>query len=126
MIVPTNGRIVWYHPGAGDVLAAAQSSYGNQPLAAIVTHVWNNHLVNLCVFSPDGVTASRTSVTLVQDDDGALDSSQSYCAWMPFQLGQAERAEAAEKAAAAAVPQASAPAPASTAPAVEPASPASA
>jgi len=97
MIVPTNGRIVWYYPGSADPLATVLSAHAHpQPLAAIVAWVWNNHMVNLVVFTPDGTApVARTSVMLLQDDDAAPEG-QSYCAWMPYQLGQAARAEAAE------------------------------
>lgn len=82
MITPTVGRIVWYHPPA--------SIPTDQPWAAIVAHVWSDVCVNLAVFTPDGVMASDTSVLLLQD--GASSPPEgSYCEWMPYQIGQANR-----------------------------------
>ncbi len=89
MIVPSVGCVVWYHPNRGD----PGPHPGDQPLAAIVTHVWNDRLVNLAVFSADGVPFPRTSVRLTQDDD-AIELGQAQ--WMPFQVGQAAKHAAAE------------------------------
>lgn len=47
---PTVGRIVHYH------------DHSNEPLAAIITKVWSDTMVNLAVFSEGGTTYSRTSV----------------------------------------------------------------
>lgn len=90
MIEPTNGRILWYHPAPDE-----QITHGTQPLAAIVCHVWYSRMVNLRVFDSNGNGASRTSVMLVQEGD--VVPSSSYCTWMPYQVGQAERTRQAEK-----------------------------
>lgn len=92
MITPTPGRIVHYRPGPGDV---ANHSIG-EPLAAIVCHVWNDRMVNLCVFDANGNPMPRTSVVLLQPGDQAP-TGGAYCEWMQYQLGQAERARAAEE-----------------------------
>lgn len=86
MIEPSNGRIVLFGP---------------EKLAAIVTHVHSERMVNLCVFSPEGIPIPRTSVPLLQDEDEAPIGTHSYCQWMPYQKGQAAKTEALEKAAAA-------------------------
>ena len=88
MIIPTVGRIVHFTPGGYDGIARA-----GQPLAAIVAYVWSERMVNLTVFDSNGLPHSRTSITLLQDDDTASDGS-AYCAWMPYQLGQAAKTEA--------------------------------
>jgi hypothetical protein len=86
MISPTIGRIVWYRDGS------------SQPLAAIVTYVWSDRLVNLAVFNPnDCLPFGKTSVTLMQDGD-QLPVGESYAEWMPYQKGQAAKHDA-EKAA---------------------------
>lgn len=72
---------------------------GDQPLAAIVTHVWSDTCVNLAVFDSNGVSQGRTSVTL-EHGAPSLNASR-YCEWMPFQKGQAAKTEALETAAAA-------------------------
>ena len=87
MIPPTVGRVVWYHPTQQDPGIPP----GDQPLAAIITHVWNARMVNLVVFASEGVPFAKTSVRLAQDDDVAeLGQAQ----WMPYQVGQAKKHEA--------------------------------
>lgn len=93
MIVPTNGRVVWFTPAAHDTL---HSSYGDKPWAAHVCHVWHERMVNLLVIQPDGQTRIETSVALLQDDDPRPDAGR-YAEWMPYQNGQAAKAEALEK-----------------------------
>lgn len=89
MIKPTIGRVVWYRANDNDPIKLDSK----QPLAALVTYVHSDRMVNLVVFDPNGVPASRTSVTLVQEGDGILNGS-SYAEWMPFQVGQAKKHEA--------------------------------
>lgn len=96
MIPPTIGRVVWFTPSVND-----DSRFDvKQPLAAFVTYVWHDRLVNLTVFSQDGTTppAQKTSVMLLQDDDLKPETGY-FASWMPYQKGQAAKAEAAEKAA---------------------------
>ena len=90
MIVPSIGRVVWFWPET-----TSSGAWVDQPLAAIVTYVWNERMVNLAVFDRNGVAHSRTSVTLLQDDDAPNEGGH-YCEWMPFQKGQAAKAEALE------------------------------
>lgn len=89
MIKPTVGRVVWFY----------HSTAPQEPLAAIVSHVYDDQLVNLMVIERDGNTRGLMDVQLLQDDDKP--DEDWWCAWMPYQLGQAARAEAAEKAASA-------------------------
>ena len=86
MIEPTVGRIVWFFTPA---------SIGD-PQAAIVTRVWSNTMVNLCVFNFDGNISSVTSVDLLQDDTKPSGQSR-WCEWMPYQKGQAAKTEALEQ-----------------------------
>lgn len=88
MIKPTIGRVVHYYPMHHDEVA--------QPFAALITYVHNDRLVNLAYFDAGGVAGSAKVVTLLQDDEIAADGSD-YCCWMPFQKGQAQKAEALEK-----------------------------
>lgn len=87
MIIPTVGRIVHFTFGGFDSIVKSE-----QPFAAIVTYVWNDRMVNLAVFDVNGLPLSRTSIRLLQDDDTAQEG-ESYCAWMPYQLGQAAKTE---------------------------------
>lgn len=92
MIKPTIGRVVWFHPSSN----GADSSFAPAAIcAAIVAHVHSDVLVNLAVFDANGVSHSKTSVKLVQDNEKAPDSGY-YCEWMPFQKGQAAKTEALE------------------------------
>lgn len=79
MIKPTIGRVVWYQPNGTE-------GY-NGPLAAIVCHVHSDTMVNLAVLDPNGNPLSRTSVVLVQDDDGRPVGP--YAEWMPYQKAAA-------------------------------------
>lgn len=93
MIKPSVGRVVWYYPAAGDPCFSA--SY-KAPYAAHIAYVWSDTCVNLMVISPEGQPLQKTSVELVHDDS-VLPPNQSYCAWMPFQKGQAQKTEALEQ-----------------------------
>lgn len=95
MIKPTVGRVVWYYPGPGD--PTFSDSYA-PPFAAHVAYVWSDRRVNLMVISPEGQPQQKSSITLVQEGDATPEHG--YCAWMPYQKGQAAKAEALEKAAA--------------------------
>lgn len=94
VIAPTVGRIVWFHKGTGqDALIEIDS---RQPMAAIITYVHHDRLINVTVFNHEGVCYPLTSVQLLQDGEiGALDAF--YCEWMPFQKGQAMRTQELEQ-----------------------------
>lgn len=103
MIKPTNGRVVWYTPNDADCAprhASPESglpslpsmAYSGSPLTAHVCAVHGDRMINVLVIDGNGVTWPRCSVTLVQDGDPMPEGR--YCQWMPYQLGQAARAEA--------------------------------
>lgn len=92
VIKPTVGRIVWYWPGATD----PGIDNGDQPLAAIVTHVWSDSCINLSAFGQDGTPHGRKSVTLIQEGEGR-DPDNSFAEWMPYQKGQAAKHDAEQK-----------------------------
>jgi hypothetical protein len=87
MIKPTVGRIVWFHHNAGIVGFDDR----DVPLAAIVTHVHSDTMVNLCVFGPNGDSYPKTSVRLEQED-GETHTGM-YCRWMPYQKVQTEKTQ---------------------------------
>jgi len=93
MIKPTVGRVVHYYPAADDL--GAKPDHG-QPLAALIARVWSDTCVNLAYMDANGVSYNKTSVLLVQDDDAARPGS-GYCAWMPYQKGQAAKTESLER-----------------------------
>lgn len=91
VIKPTNGRIVWFTPG-GDFTGSWHDI--QQPLPAMVCHVWGDRMVNLLVTDSNGIMWPVTSVDLVQPGDPKVYQAR-YCEWMPFQKGQAAKTEAA-------------------------------
>lgn len=90
MIKPTVGRVVWYHPCETD----PGPNPSDQPLCALVAHVWSDTCVNLAIFDANGSTYSKTSVLLLQDEMERPGAN--YAEWMPYQKGQAAKAEQLE------------------------------
>jgi len=88
MIKPTVGRVVYYRPCFEDMLAKTEG----EPLAAIITKVWDDRMVNLIVFDQAGTPYGRTSIELIQPNDD-LPEDGSYCHWMEYQIGQAAKNE---------------------------------
>ena len=91
VIKPTVGRVVWFYPYSHEDFPKQP----NQPLAAMVACVWSDTCVNLVVFDANGYPHSKASVFLYQGDGDKPDSG--YCEWMPYQKGQAAKAEDLEK-----------------------------
>lgn len=97
MIKPTVGRVVWYQPNDADAEKLGALAFGSsQPLAAHVAYVHSDIMVNLMVIDPNGNPHSRTSVRLVQAGELPL-VGESFCEWMPYQVGQAKKHEAEAK-----------------------------
>jgi hypothetical protein len=84
MISPSIGRVVWYYP--------PRHPDGEQPLAAIVAHVWSDTCVNLAIFDANGrpLADPPTSVLLVQPGN-EVPSGGGYCTWMPYQIQTAAK-----------------------------------
>lgn len=87
VISPSVGRIVHYFPHKGDTELHTEPG----PLAAVVCKVHSDTLVNLTVFGPTGLRHGRVNVPLVQPDMELPEGA--YAAWMPFQVGQAQKTE---------------------------------
>ena len=64
-----------------------------KPLAAIVSHVFSDELVNLAVFDSNDQSHSRTSVPLLQEGE-TMPEHGYFCSWVPYQIGQAANAAA--------------------------------
>lgn len=94
IIKPTAGRIVLYKPSRAEHISAPDAGGF---LAAIIAYVHSDSMVNLSVISANGVPTPRTNVLLIQEGQ-AVPEGSGYCCWMPYQIAQAARAEAAEKA----------------------------
>jgi hypothetical protein len=92
VISPAPGRIVWFYPASHDGIA----TLSGQPLAAVVAGVHDDRLVNLAVFDFYGNTQQRSNVTLVQP--GEERPTHAHATWMPYQIGQASKSQAAEAA----------------------------
>lgn len=84
MITPTIGRKVWFFPG--------QQNNDNREQDATVIDVHGDRCVSLYVVNRGGTATTARSITLVQDGDMAPPIGQ-YCTWMPYQVGQAKKAE---------------------------------
>lgn len=95
MIKPTVGRVVLYHPTEAQRVINQPGEPDDQPLAAHVTYVWGDRMVNLMAITPYGKPFGVTSVTLVQEGDPR--PIEGYAEWMAWQKGQAAKAEALEK-----------------------------
>jgi len=85
MITPTIGRKVWFRPNKAESMARN----GDQPMDATVVYVWNDRMVNLVIFDHVGGQHMRPCVLLMQGDESYVPVN-SYCEWMPYQLGQAK------------------------------------
>lgn len=88
MIIPTIGRIVLFHPAGGNpgpagVPRRAALTMVNQPLAAIIAHVWSDLSVNLMVIDENGNPSSKTNVALVQGDMVASPNGD-WCGWPEY------------------------------------------
>lgn len=97
IITPTPGRIVHFYPQPHEGMHQIHAPGGGlQPLAAMVVGPWSDTMVNLVIWDANGVSHLRTSVPLVQPGATAP-GGQSYCAWMPYQVGQAAKTEALQE-----------------------------
>ena len=97
-IKPTIGRIVRFVPSTqgNPNLTVHTTPEGESPrLAAIITHVWNDRMVNLAVFDSNGLSHAVTSVDL-EHGDRPVSPTGRFCEWMPYQKGQAAKYEALE------------------------------
>lgn len=105
IIKPTVGRKVWYRPSAHDLIGLGSMTVSpGQPLDATVVAVWSDRCVNVQVLDVHGKAYTKTSVTLKQagdqipaDKDG--NEVGGYVEWMPYQQGQAAKADAVDEAA---------------------------
>lgn len=88
IIQPTVGRVVYFYP-------PGFNAETDQPLAAIIAHVWSDTCVNLAIFDANGrpYPSPPTSVLLVQEGN-PVPTGGNYAAWMPFQLTMAKQAAA--------------------------------
>jgi hypothetical protein len=86
MIVPTIGRVVWFY-----------TAPGAEQQAAIITKVRPDGKINVAVFDEYGTNSGRVNVYLAQDE-ASTPKTGAYCAWMPYQIGQAKKHAEEERA----------------------------
>lgn len=84
IIKPTLGRVIWYNP-MGSLLVSS-----NGYLTALICDVNADETVNLAVFDTKGNLHQRQNVPIL--DENQI-SSDHYARWMPYQVGQAAKAE---------------------------------
>jgi hypothetical protein len=90
LIPPTVGRVVLFFQWNDE----QQSHEG--PHAATIAKVHTDRCVNVGFLEFDGTANRACNVPLVQSGD-PIPEEANYCRWMDYQLGQAAKAEAAEK-----------------------------
>jgi hypothetical protein len=84
VIQPTVGRVVWYWPTAEE---------NHPPFPALVAYIHSDTNINVGGFDANGNPFRNTSVQLIQGDELPTGS---HARWMPYQKGQAAKAEALE------------------------------
>ncbi len=91
MIKPTIGRVVLVNSG---------NFSQTQWLAATITYVHSEQLINVAGFEPGGRPFTETSITLLQgpvtEDPVYIPKEllgQRFACWMPYQRQQAEKAQ---------------------------------
>lgn len=92
MIPPTVGRVVW-------VIRPGLTSDIGQPEVGFITYVHGERCINVAGFNANGTHFVSSSLTLLQDDD-AKPEGASFAVWMPYQKGQAAKADVKEVASA--------------------------
>lgn len=101
-IKPTIGRAVWFRPSASFLAQNPAVTQFNpeQPMEARIVYVHHDHMVNLVVSDHVGHPWQVASVPLLAGQyDPVQDANVHFCCeWMPYQKGQAAKAESLEKA----------------------------
>lgn len=102
IIKPTVGRRVWFRPSAAFLANNPALTQFNpeQPMDAGIVYVHHDHMVNLIVTDHVGMTFQAPSVPLLAGQYEPAEDGDVYCCceWMPYQKGQAAKADAAAKA----------------------------
>ena len=78
MIVPTVGRVIWFHYNKEQV----------EPFPALVCKVNEDGTINVAGFTDTGVHFAQPNVPLIQDDEPAPERI-CYAEWMPYQKATA-------------------------------------
>lgn len=98
VISPSIGRVLWFWPALGDPKSAFQILSKTQPMEARVIFVHDDCHVNLAVTDHKGTTHFAEKVYLLQGTAPRPSTSEAFAEWMPYQIGQANKAKTAEDA----------------------------
>jgi hypothetical protein len=92
-ITPTVGRVVLVFFAAGTNLPGyALPSDPATPIPGLITYVHSESCISIAAFDVSGVSLPLISVQLLQEGDERPDRS-CWAEWMPYQIGQAKKAE---------------------------------
>ena len=86
MIKPTIGRVVHVYRRIPEGVAG--------PFAGLITHVYDDRLVDVWVFERDHCHCVKSAVLRQPDDD--LPGSDVHCEWMPYQVKKPTGSESGE------------------------------
>ncbi len=89
VIKPTVGRVVW-------IFRPLDTYDPKQPEVGLITYVHGDRCINVIGWGANGAPFSLSSLILVQPEDEKPEGN--FAAWMPYQKGQAAKAEALESA----------------------------
>lgn len=92
-IKPTVGRVVYFNPNGMQLAAHFAAPEQGEPLAAIIVAVQPDGDLNLAMFDATGQVFGQTGVRLVQEGEQTPMPGIGFAYWMPFQIGQAKKAE---------------------------------
>lgn len=92
MIKPTVGRVILVRNRPGNRVPTRAEDHPHGEEAGIIAYVHNDRLINVACFTNWGQHAPLVNIRLLQPGD-EVPKNEVYAEWMPFQKGQAGRAE---------------------------------
>jgi hypothetical protein len=92
VITPTIGRVVWYWPASAEPLQIIEPT---QPFKADIVCVHADGTINLAGYDHGGAPFAESHCPL-WEGEGARPEGSCW-QWMPYQKGQAAKAEVLEK-----------------------------
>lgn len=94
---PTVGRVVLFYPSAQQREHGWNMPQKGDPLAATIAGVVTDEIVHLSVFDFHGVQRAVQEVMLIDGPAPETPHHGGFAAWMPYQVQQAKKNEAASK-----------------------------
>lgn len=86
---PSIGRVIWFHPEAGDKFITTQD---NQPVPALICGIHSDTQINVGGFDFNGLPFARQGVRLLEVGESPTEG-EAYAEWMPYQIQQAAASE---------------------------------